>query len=116
MSAFEQGELGAILDRQGLVVGEKFLIQLRRDFPRRNPLINRDIQRVPAPAALVDQPDVQLILVGVDTEPPGADKGHLFSAPAAAADDPAAFVLFFMFCIAHRVLRENLPAGSPPDA
>lgn len=74
MIALEQRRVGAVLACQRLVVGKEALVELLRNLLRRDARINGDVQRMPALPALVDQPDVQLVLVGIDPEPPGIDK------------------------------------------
>ena len=90
---FEQRGVRGIPQGKLLIVGEEALVQLFWYFLRRDPLIDRYIQRVLTLFALIDQPDIQLVLVCVHPKAPGGNKGHFFTAVPAFMDHSA-----FFFC------------------
>jgi hypothetical protein len=105
MPAPEQSGIHTVLDSQIFIVDKESFIAVFGYFLRRRALIDGNIQSVLALFALVNQPDVQFILVGVYTETPRAEEGHLFSAAAALVDDS----VFSLVCIAHRISWFDFP-------
>lgn len=89
--AFEQSRVGSVMNGQLLIVGKEPLVELSRYLLRGNALIDRDIQRMPALFTLVGQPDIQLVLIGVDPEAPGVDEDHLPPTAGAFVDHPIFF-------------------------
>ena len=97
--AFQEADIRGVPGGQLPVILQEPLIQLPWKLPRVDPLINGDVQRMPAPGALVDQPDVHFVFVGVHSELPGGDKGLLLPASAAAADDRVFRIIFIAYRI-----------------
>lgn len=88
MVPFQKSDIVSIADGSLFVVFEKKLVKLRWYLRGAYPLKYREIPRVFAFAAPIDQPNVYLIAVGVHTEPAAVHKLLLFPASSAAMEYP----------------------------